>query len=487
MKPWEKQYDTQQSLKPWEKQYASQGVIEEPVTPIVEQDSLSTDLANRGGNIKQAITQTLTGEKPMLTLPYRYAKEVGGGVMDVGGRALSAVTPDVIEEPIKEYARQAVDYIAGTKAGQLAGQGYQYAKETAPNIMDIVEGATSLTAAAPITKLGTQAITKPVVAAVDAATPNIPVGMAEVTSLAQKYDIPTSLPQVTESRALNNVQKISQELPFSGSAGFRDKQLSKWQENIFKTIGIKGDRFSPSMMNMAFKKVGGEFDDLTKNKRFNVGDTLEKRIMDIAEDADNAYSGEAMKALEKQVMPIIDSLDSQGNITGDALSFYRRKLNALARKAKDEEKKAVFQDLENAIVDSITSNDPILQAKLQQAKYNYKNLIAVEPLAVKAKKGFINPTLLNQRVAQVYGRAHTTGNSGDIGELARIGHELLGELGGSDTLQKGLYTGAALGGGYIDPLTTGSILAANRGIQSGLLRNQSLINRKVQKSLKGSE
>lgn len=496
MKPWEKQYDTQQKAKPWERRYGQPNDMQEPIAPDPE-DSLIGDLIKRDQNLQREIDKTYkTGEKPAFTLPFRFAGQVGGGVADVGGRALSAITPDVIEEPIKEYVGEAVDYLAKTPAGQKAIEGYQYAKEKAPNVMDVVEGSASFAGSVPILKAGTKAVTSSTAMATDIATPNIPEGMAEVTQLAQKYDIPTSLPQVTESRALNNVQKISQELPFSGESKFRDKQLSKWQEGLFKTIGMKADRFSPTIMDRAFSKVGREFDDLTKNKTFNIGNTLEQRVMDIAEDAESAYGKEALKALEKQYMSIINNLDNNGSISGDKLSFYRRKLNALGRKAKDEEKKAVFLDLENAIVDSITSDDPILKGKLQKAKYHYKNLIALEPLAVKAKRGFIKPTLLNQRVAQIYGRAHTTGKSGDIGELARVGHELLGELGGSDTAQKMLYSGAtigALGGGAASgagiptALTVGGVLGANRAVQRAVLRNQSLIKRKMNKSLKGSE
>lgn len=104
------------------------------------QRPLSDRLKQRGLNIASELMQ----DKPLSTFPFRAASEVAGGVADVGGEALSAITPDFIEEPVKELAGQAAEYVAGTKAGQVVGKSYELAQEKAPNVMDVVEGAVSL-------------------------------------------------------------------------------------------------------------------------------------------------------------------------------------------------------------------------------------------------------------------------------------------------------------------------------------------------------
>jgi GH24 family phage-related lysozyme (muramidase) len=111
----------------------------------------------------------------------------------------------------------------------------------------------------------------------------------------------------------------------------------------------------------------------------------------------------------------------------------------------------------------------------------------IEPLAAKAKGGMINPTQLNQRVSQVYRRAHTIGESGDIGDLARIGNELMPVLGGSDTAEKLLYMTGAGGTAVVNAPLTGAALAGNRLLQSGVNRNQALVNKLIERGVSAGD
>jgi len=114
--------------------------------PMPEQSIIDT----RSGNIMNEVLNTASGAKPAMTLPWRAAKEVAGGVYDMGGEAVSAITPDFIEEPLKEYAGQAADYLMGTSGGQAISEGYQFAKEKAPNVVDVLEGAAMIGGLPPV-------------------------------------------------------------------------------------------------------------------------------------------------------------------------------------------------------------------------------------------------------------------------------------------------------------------------------------------------
>lgn len=302
-------------------------------------------------------------------------------------------------------------------------------------------------------------------------------GLREVGKLAQKYNIPLSLDQITGSRALKNVQKISQEIPLSGQQAFREKQMLAFNKALFKTVGIEADRFTPEVMESAFKKVGGEFDALTKGKNFNIGGSFIDDLATTADDVASTYGKDAAEIFQRESQKVISDFSAGDNIAGELISRQRARINAMARKATDPNIKGALMDLENAIVDGITGGDKAAQAMLTAAKQRYKNLMVLEPIANKAKSGFISPSLLNNRVSQVYRRAHTIGKSGEIGDLARIGNQLLPELGGSDTAQKMAYIGAGVTSG-INPATIPAIVGtvgANRAFQSGINRNQSII------------
>lgn len=317
--------------------------------------------------------------------------------------------------------------------------------------------------------------------------PPVAPEFADVAQKARDFGIPLSVDQVTKNPVLQNIQKVTQELPFSGQTAFRNQQMKAWNKALFNTVGMDADSFTPSNMDAAFTKVGNQFDNLTSGKTFDVGGQFLQDTSATADQVESQYGTEARQIFEKEAGKVMDDFgvgDGVGGdqISGDLLGLQRARINALARGASPGNADAL-RSLENNIMDSITSNDPETQAALSTAKNQYKNLIAIEPLANKAKGGNISPTQLNSRVNQIYGRAATRGQAGDIGDLAKIGYELLPELGGSDTTQKmltaGALTGAAANPASI-PFTAGAS-AAGRVYQSAFNRNQGLVDALLQR------
>lgn len=319
-----------------------------------------------------------------------------------------------------------------------------------------------------------------------ALVPKVSEGLRDVASLAQKYDIPLSFDQITSSRAVKNAQKVSQELPFSGQAAFRDKQMSSFNSALLNTVGIDGTKFTRANMDKAFTDVGKQFDSLGAGKTFQLGDDFYSGLDQIRQDAQSTATADAVSnfnhAVENQ---ITKNVGPDGTISGEKLGQIRSNINSLARKANNPDTQDLLHDLENNVIDAMTSGDDAASGTLSDAKQKYKNLLVLEPLASKAKAGNISPSQLNSRVAKIYGRSYVRGKAGPIGDLAQIGHEILPELGGSDTTQKLLYAGGLGGlatGAAINPAgalgaagTIAGTSALNRLAQSGLNRNQSII------------
>lgn len=317
-------------------------------------------------------------------------------------------------------------------------------------------------------------------AGVGAIAPKADEGLVEVGKLAQKYKIPLSIDELTSSRAVKNVQKISQELPFSGQAKFRDAQMEAFNRAITKSFGVDANRITPEVMDRAFKQVGSEFDKLGKGKTFVLDQNFTDNITAILDDAAINATDDAVKNLQKGLERVYKNANPDGTISGEKLSFLRSNINGLARKANNPDTAELLKDLENAVIDVMTAGDDAAKEALSQAKYQYKNLLVVEPLAQKAKGGNISPSQLANRVARIYGRDYTRGKAGELGDLARIGSELLPELGGSDTAQKLGYMAGTIGAGAVDMGATASVLAANRAAQSLINRNPALVNKMLQ-------
>lgn len=314
--------------------------------------------------------------------------------------------------------------------------------------------------------------------------PAIEEGLKASVNLAKKYDIPVALSQVTPSKALENIQKISQELPFSEWGKFKDKQVGAFQRALTRTFGQDSDKITTQVMDKAFKDVGKDFDTLASGKTFPVGGRIDTARNEILEDA-SAYSGDAIKAFNKEIRNIKKSV-KDGNIKGEELNFLRARMNRLARKTADPEKADLFRDAENLVVDLMTEGDDVAKGVLSEVKQKYKNLLVVEPLAAKAKKGQIQPSLLTNRVNKIYGRSAVRGQAGAMGELAQIAREVLPELGGSDTAQKMLYTGGSILG-LLEPTAAGftaTALSANTAYQAWLNQNQAIIRKTLEDQFK---
>jgi hypothetical protein len=477
-----------------------------PVQPEPAQDTfgsrLQADFDRRKRQISDLANLAVKGDISEAEAIGRSGLKMAQLLPDTALNVLSEVTPDFIEKPVVEQIGNAASYLADTRAGRATigaindfNQQYPITAGRVGSAVDALNialpfkkvggeslvSASSKVADAAIDKTG-KAVGMAGRAAAKALTPSVQEGLVDVALSARKFDIPLSLDQVTGSRALKNVQKVSQELPFSGQQGFREAQMRAYNKALFKTVGVEADAFTPKNMALAFDKVGGEFDAVTKGKTFGIGGNFIDDLVATAEDVRSQYGDEAFNAFQREASKVIS--DFQGDsISGELISRQRGRINALARKASPGQKEALL-DLENTIVDGITSGDPAIEAALSQAKQRYKNLIVLEPVATKAKGGMISPSLLNNRVASVYKRAYTLGNSGDIGELARVGYELLPELGGSDTTQKLLTVGAA-GSMLSNPVSIAPLavgVGGNRAFQSAVNRNQSLVNAAIKKS-----
>lgn len=482
MEPW-KQYQT--TSAPWE-QYQPKGFFA----------NVKNDLQGRGAELADAVNAFSTGQQGLTqTAIQALGKSGAGAINDILGQGILTITPDYVKQKVSDIASPILE----SQPVQSMVQGYGEFAQSNPNAARTLESLGNIASMLPITKGGkiaSQAATtvaKPVAqaageVAMKAITPNIAPEIAPLAQRASQFGIPLSLDQVAPSRVRNTLQKVSQELPFSGVENFQQTQLKNWNKALAKeTLGVDAERLNPSAIKTYLKKADEDFNSILDNKTLNITDT--QPLDNIIYNASFEAAPDTIKIVEKNVNQL-KNLISKGEISGNQLASVRSNLVKRSGRVQGELKNYLGD-----IVDYIDNNidlvaTPEESAKLAQARFQYRNYKTIQPLLEKSPSGNINPTSLMNRVASSrYINAATKEVGQDpLVDLARIGKEFLPAKGGSDTFQKmagfdatkNILTGAAA---VTDLGSTAGALAGNRLYQQGYNQSQNLLNRGLQKAL----
>lgn len=321
--------------------------------------------------------------------------------------------------------------------------------------------------------------------------PSIERGTAELAQRAQQFGIPLSLSQVAPSRVRNTVQKVSQELPFSGVGGFEKKQSQAWNSAVAKTLGQDSKNLGPTTIQAFRESNSSAFDNALVGQEYNFTNMVKKDFNSIVDEAKGSIDDGLVKIVQQNADSTWDQLKS-GRISGEKLSSVRSQLLKRIVNMNDEASPFVSQMIDK-IDDIATAQMPAEKIQsLAQARREWRNFKTLQPLLKKSTDGNINPTALMDKVASnkfIDASKIATGDD-DLVDLARIGKQFMPKLGGSDTFQKSaLSLGAAGGlgtGAFFNPLIAAKVgtgLGVNRAFQSLYNQSQGLVNKAVQKPL----
>lgn len=325
----------------------------------------------------------------------------------------------------------------------------------------------------------------------EAVAPTLDRATAELAAQAQKMGIPLRLDQISPTRFRNTVQKVSQEIPFSGVDAFEDSQRRIWNKALANTIGETADDLSPTTINNFLQRSSNTFDGLVSGKNVAVSPVDIQDISALRNQVDNTLglTSRDAKILKTEIDGLVKDL-GQGAVDGQKLSAIRSDL--LKKSTGSTIGKEIFSDILDKVDDiAKRSLSPDEVKKLTVARREWRNFKTIEPLLEGATDGMINPTALMNRVkGSKYVKASRAAVGDDeLVDLARIGKEFMPKKGGSDTFQKSaLFGGGALGGAGMLANTVGTLSAAvaaplaNRGLQAAN-QSQSLVRKSIQKSL----
>lgn len=272
-----------------------------------------------------------------------------------------------------------------------------------------------------------------------------------IAPLAQKamndYKIPLSSSQLGDSGFAKTLASTAEEVPLSGALKFRDKQQTAFNKALAKTIGEDADKITPETINSAYINIGKKFDDALAGRTITINDDILNKIAQIESDASESITGDHFKIVKGNISKVLNDIAEDGTISGEKINSLRSNLTNTLRKTRNDAS-SYLADLRDAVVDASVDGSPGSRELLNQARLQYKNLKTIEPLAEKADRGDLSPSLLLSKVSNSFSD-FSRGGGGELGDLARIGQTFLKDKIPNSGTPRRLMAYGALGAGSV--------------------------------------
>lgn len=417
---------------------------------------------------QQRLTQQVE-QRPGLSL----ASNVAGGLA-TGAAGASTKLGGLVSAGLRSGglgAQVAKGALAGAASGGLYGAGSAAEGE---RLKGAAEGAAiggAIGGAVPAAGAAASAVKSAVI-------PKIDEAIKPLVKRAQDFGIPLRADQVAPSRVRNTVQKVSQEVPFSGVDKFEDAQNKAFNKAIAKTLGQDADNASPETIKKFRDDVSQKFNSVVGGKEIAVTPEDLQNIQAIKTSARKSIETGLADVVDKNVDDVVKDLQ-EGALSGKKLASIRSELAKTATRAQGGSSEFIG-DLVDSIDDIAAKNITEEEGKvLAGARRQWRNFRTIQPLLEKSTDGNINPTQLINRVAssRFIDASNKAVGEDDLVDLARIGKEFLPKKGGSDTFQKTALTlGVGSAGGLASLAVTNPLLAAQTvaGAGGAMLANRGL-------------
>ncbi len=254
---------------------------------------------------------------------------------------------------------------------------------------------------------------------------------------AEEMNIPVYRFQASKNPLTKMAASFEKDVPLSGAVGKTEKQIGAFNREVLKTIGQKGDAVTPEALNSADTQIGGTLNDMAKKYNFLATPDFVAKVKDIAKSASKNLVGVEAEAFNKQVNNLFDSIrEGTGQLTGTAYQNLRSGIGRMLR--SNDKFSPELAQLQDAIDAQMTSRMSVQDAlKTNQARSQYRSMIALERVVKNAPNEPISPPKLQGAVNNVYKNyAYSGGDANNLEKLARLGNLLKDSYPNSGTTQR---------------------------------------------------
>jgi hypothetical protein len=251
--------------------------------------------------------------------------------------------------------------------------------------------------------------------------------------------------------------------PGSGVAASNAGQRQAFSRAVAGTFGEDAPNLTPEVMQRARDRIGGVFSRVASNTAITDTDTMLSNLGQVVHDASQVLPEGDLTPLLRQVENIASTVQD-GTLSGESYQALTRKGSALDRAQNSADPNIRYyagqmrDHLDDALEHAASAND---LADLQNARWEYKNLMTVKDLAAKAGvTGEIPPRLLSGAVNRSFKNRAFQG-AGDLGELSNIAKHFMTEPPNSGTANR---LGEMLKGGVLpSAAATGALMSLLHG------------------------
>jgi hypothetical protein len=188
----------------------------------------------------EAVGGILDRPQALPSKALQFAGQATGLGLDIAGRATSALTPDVIEEPITEAVGSGVEKILGTKVGRKGIEAYQKFKQENPEVAGNLEAILNLSVVAPVAPLGKAGQVALQKAARKGGRFVKEVGEEAVGLTRKAKKLQPVIKEKIEKKAYDRLTDVSRKMTKMSQASALARSEAKWNKNTPKFLVDEG-------------------------------------------------------------------------------------------------------------------------------------------------------------------------------------------------------------------------------------------------------
>ena len=246
--------------------------------------------------------------------------------------------------------------------------------------------------------------------------------------------IPLSARQAEQLGFKLSPAQVRQDIPTSaqGATFYAKENQSLANKLSSKATGREATEIGPDFVRERLNTLGGEFQNLYKDKIFNIDQNAVDALRQIA-NVENllppSVQVAAVKNTANTILGKFDALTSRAGaipgtfgVEGNALQRIRTDLLQAARSSTSRQDAHAIYELVDAIDGSVARNHPQIAAKLDELRPLYRNTIILEDLVRNGgiRQGNISlESLGNMLGARREGVRRVQGQLDQLGELGR--------------------------------------------------------------------
>jgi hypothetical protein len=275
--------------------------------------------------------------------------------------------------------------------------------------------------------------------------------------------------QKTGSKPL---QYLENELGGGKAANVMERQGEQFTAAAAKRAGINADRLTPDVMDQAFTRIGGEFDNLAARNALPPDPTIATDVANAVTDyAALVPTAAQPNSVRQYASDLLNA--AQNGMTGAQYQSFRSRLTTLARSSSDPQLSSLYRSFADALDDGMerslaAAGSPDLGA-WREIRNQYRNVLVLEKTMMgageKTAEGLVSPSQLRSATVQKQGGRNYVRGKGDFAKLARAGESTMKPLPQSGTAPR--INAQNLGAGFTGLLGAG--IGAAGGAQGAML------------------